>query len=352
MKKAVILLLTCIFLLSSFPSTVWAAQSADFGQEFTQYLADAGTQRGSEVTEADVEASLSVYGLSIADFDTVPELSDFLGDIIAPDLSNISTIYEEYGLTEETLNKLLADNGETVSDYIYVNDLSSAVYFYQNPSESDTTGKEDMVNELLPVILDKIDLTEEELTRLKDYFTSLEDYMASEEVQAKYTGLNNRMTELMKAAIAGEKTDEQLTAEMASIYDEFLPLMKLKANITLVKDGAEKEISLADLFAMGNLEKDAVVKIALYSTDSQLLADFSISGDMFEEDVQDITSDVIDTVDSPSKQTYKATTVKGGKLPKTASNDITYASFGLLAAIAGVLMYLWTKNVKGENNKE
>lgn len=357
MKKLCGIILTCLFLIASLPYTVMAAQSPDFEQEFTQYLSDSSVDRGQEVAKEDVEASLDLYGYTLADFDTVQEMKDFLGEVIKTDLSNLITIYEDYGLTQESLIQLLADNGETMGDYVYLYDLDSAVDFYTSSDDttSETSGMDEAINQLLPVILEKIDISDAEITQLINHFTSIEDYLNSSEVQAKYEDLNVRMINLLTASISGEKTEEEIAAEMASIYDEFLPLMKLKAVITLKMDGKETVLPFTELFGMQELEDDATVNVALYNTDSQFLADFKVSNDMFEtgvdagEQIEDVTKEVIKTVENTSKNS--ATTVKGAKLPKTASNHITYASFGLTAILAGAFMYRKVRNVKGEIQK-
>lgn len=349
MKKLFGILLTLLLLVSSLPQMAFAAQSADFDQEFTQYLAELSTERGREVTKDQVEASLAIYDLSLEDFDTIQEVKDFLGNAIKADYSNLSYIYETYGLNLDTLKQLLEDNGDDISDYIYLSDLETAVYFYQNGGSDETDNTESdldkVMNELLPVILEKIDLTDAEIEQLTNHFNSISEELSGTEFQEKYKELNNRMLDLMEAAISGEKSREEISAEMTSIYEEFLPMLHLKTVITLKQDGQEKEISLKELFDLQELDQDASLKVALYNTDSQFLADLVISGDMFEsgqeaeEQLQNVTEEVIKTVDKVSSEHAAAKTAKGAKLPKTASDHAAYASFGLITAFAGLIMF-------------
>lgn len=359
MKKFMGILLACLMVFTVLPNTVLAAQSESFEQDLTQYLSEISITRGREVTREDVEEALAYYEYSMEEFETVQELSEFLGEVISADLSNLSAIYEDYELTQETLTKLLADNGESIDDYIYVYDLDEAVFFYSDYSEfydeELDMSMAEIFNEVLPQLLTALDITDQELEQVTNYYASMEEYLSSPEVLAKFTELDNRMTDLMTAIMTAEKTDEEIASEMASIYEEVLPLMKLNAKITLVQNGTEKEVTLGELFLMKELGSDTTLKVALYDLDSQLLVDFSFSEDMFaefdtEEETENVAQDVVKVVEKASSNQNNATskTVKGAKLPKTATNNISYALMGMVLVFAGVLMYRKVRDVKSE----
>lgn len=366
MKKFMAILLACLMVFTSLPNTVLAAQSPDFEQDLTQYLSEISTARGYEVTREDVEETLAYYEFSMEDFETVQELKEFLGEVISADLSNLNSIYENYDLTQDTLTKLLADNGETIDDYIFLDDLDEAAYFYSDSSEftDENLDMAAIMEEVLPQLLASLDITDAEIAQLTNHFTSIEEYMNSPEVAAKLTELDNRMMDLVTAMISGEKTDEEVASEMASIYEEVLPILKLNAKITIVQNGTEKEVTLTELFLMGELASDATLKVALYNLDSQLLVDFSVSEEMFAsefgtgEQIENVTQDVVKVVEKASTSQDKTAnqtvnkTVKGAKLPKTATNHMFYTLMGFVLVFAGVFMYRKVRDVKGENIQE
>ncbi|MFC3885762.1 processed acidic surface protein [Bacillus songklensis] len=136
-------------------------------------------------------------------------------------------------------------------------------------------------------------------------------------------------------------------AEIASIYEELLSIFKLKTSFSLVKGDSESPLSLSDLMGLEEL-KDANLKVTIYSTDGQLLADMIVTGEMVDsetvidagEQIEESAEDVTKTVEQQTaakiekpkaplkaqkgkimaKKSAEHKTVKGAKLPKTASN--------------------------------
>lgn len=348
MKKLCVILFACVLMNSFLPQTALAAVSTDFEQEFTTYLTEKSNERGLTVIKGNVEEALARYYLSLEDFETVQEMSDFLGDVIKSDLSNMNDIYNRYHITEAELSQLLMDHGETINDYIYLNDLESSVSFYQSSSDLQNSTSEisNYIKQILPVILAKIDLSNSEIEQLKKHYASIEENLSSTEFQIKYAALDSRMNDLRLAALKGEKSEEEIASEMASIYEDFLPLLKLNVIITLKQDGKDTVLSLADLFRMDKINDKATIYFALYNDESKFLADFSLSDKIFEsilegEQTENATDDVIKSIDKASsgQNSGIAKTVNGAKLPKTASYNFIYVISGIIIVIAGLLMY-------------
>lgn len=348
MKKLCVILFACVLMSSLLPQTALAAVSNDFEQEFTTYLTEKSSERGLTVTKENIEETLAHYNLSLEDFETVQEMSDFLGDVIKSDLSNMNDIYNRNHITEAELSQLLMDHGETINDYIYVNDLENAVSFYQSSSDlqNGTSEIANYIKQILPVILEKIDLSNSEIEKLKEHYASIEDNLSSTEFQIRYAALDSRMNDLRLTALKGEKSEKEIASEMASIYEDFLPLLKLKVIITLSQDGKDTVLSLADLFRMDKINDKATINFALYNDASKFLADFSLSDQIFEsilegEQTGNVADDVIKSIDKASsgQNSRIAKTINGAKLPKTASNNIIYSISGIIIMIAGLLLY-------------
>lgn len=331
-----------------------------FEQDLVEYLTKVSEERGFEVTKEDVEASLAIYEANIEEFETVEDLSDFLGEVIKEDHSNLDYFYENYELDKQALFQLLEENGEDINDYVYIDDLDNAVWLYSEDALLPGMDEE-IAEDLLPIFQEEIDLTAEELQRIEDHLMSLEEHLSNPETLERLDELANRMIAFEDFDVAAELTAEQM-AEIASMYEELLSIFKLEAVYSLVKGGSETPLSLMDLMKLEEL-KGANLKVVFYSTDGQFLADLIVTGEMVDsetvietgEQIEKSAEEVTKTVAQPSvakpekqknitqkKPQYK--TVKGAKLPKTASDYIPNALFGLFIVLAGILMYRKVRN--------
>ncbi|MGZ9816791.1 processed acidic surface protein [Peribacillus simplex] len=323
----------------------------NFDKELVNYLAKVSKERGFEVTKEDIEASLELYDFSTEEFESVEELSEFLGDVIKADLSNLDYFNEYYGMNKQALLQMLEENGEDINDYIYIDNLEETVW---NLSDGALDGE--VAEDLLPIFEEELGLTEEELQRLEDHLMSLEDHLSNPETVKRLEELGNRMMAFEEFDVATELTAEQI-AEMASIYEELLSIFKLNISYSLVKSGSESPVSLLDLMKLEEL-KGANLKIAIYNTEGKFLADLLITGDMVDSDtltnaggqIKESAKEVQKTIEKapvakPVKQkisTHTKTehqTVKGAKLPNTASDYIPNALLGLCIILFGSLMY-------------
>ncbi|MFB3163798.1 processed acidic surface protein [Neobacillus sp. 179-J 1A1 HS] len=325
----------------------------NFDQDLVEYLAMVSEERGFEVTKEDIETSLAIYESTLEEFESVEDLSAFLSEVIKADLSNLDYFYENYELDQKALFQLLEENGKDLNDYVYVDDLENAVWEYSG-DELNPGMDEEIAEELLPIFQEEIDLTDEELQRIEEHLMSLEEQLSDPAILERLEELGNRMMAFEEFDAAAELTAEQI-AEIASIYDEFLSIFKLKADFTLVKGGSETPLSFWDLLKMEEL-KGANLKVALFSTDGQLLADLIVTGEMVDsetvietgEQIEESTEEVTKTVEQPaaakpqksmSNVKSEVKTVKGAKLPKTASDYLPNALLGLAVVLIGILIF-------------
>ncbi|WP_179288964.1 processed acidic surface protein [Bacillus sp. 7894-2] len=332
MRKLGVVLSVVVLIFSLF-SPAASAQTPEFDEEFQQYLSDISATRGLEVTREDIEASLSWYDESIENFSSIEELSDFLGEVIKGDLSNLLFIYEEYDLDEDSLISLLEEYGEELDDYIFVGDLEEAVFFYT----ADEFVDEDMIKELLEVFKTEFDLTDEEIERLKNHLLSIEDDLSSPETIQRLEELAYRMMEIGDFDVAGELTSEQVE-EMLAIFDELLSIYQVKVEYTLITNNSEKELTLLELFNMTELI-NAKLKISIYNLAGEFLADIIITGEMFDSDLIKETGKDLTKATEKVKKPSENKTEKGGKLPNTASNNMLYGVMGVFSLMIGVTLF-------------
>lgn len=372
MKKLGAILLSFLLFVGVFPTSSFAAAST-FDADFNKYLKSVSQTRGFEVTKDDVEYSLSLYDHSLENYDTIADLEDFLGEPIAADLHNVQDVYADFDLDKTSLNALLKENGQSLDDYVYLDDLYEDVGFYlegddwyeddESYDEEDASYDDELLSEedlsgLLSFMQSELGLTSEELNRIEAHFTSLEDELSNEATLNRLDQLGERLAAFEDFDTATELSADQI-AELMSIYKEMLSIFHLDAKFALVQGGNERPLSLTDLINLEEL-KNASLKISLYTTDGKFLADMVITGDMFNSDIITDTGKEVqksaEAVAKPAqaqkpavekkqepvkKQTNGAVqkTVKGGKLPETASNYATNTLIGLVLVAAGFVLF-------------
>lgn len=336
-------LLAIILMLAVTPNISFAAKSSSFDADLDAYLKEISATRGMPVTKDDIEKTLSNYDEKIADFDSMDGedgLKSFLGDVIKGDYSNLTDILKENNLSLDELKALLKENGEDINDYVFVDDLDEAVFFYLYPDDESNSGiDEDMIKELLPMFQEEFDLTEQEITNLKNHFMKISDKLSTPEAINQMEQLSQRMEAFSQFSSLDELTANDVQ-EILSIYDELFSMLELKVNFYLVKGNKETPLSLLDLMKMENLI-NAKLEANIYDLDGNLLADLIITGDMVDSGTVKQIGKNIDTaakkVEKVTSQKPVVKTVKGGQLPNTAGNYVLNILIGFIILLAGIL---------------
>lgn len=319
-----------------------------FEQNLEAYLGTVSEERGFTVTRQDLEASLAIYGMSLDDFNDVGNLGEYLGDVIKSDLSNLDYFNDAYELDEQSLLKLLTDHNDDINNYVYISDLEVAVISML--SDGDTGFDMDSLAELFKAF----GVSDEEVQNIADYFKGHEDYFSDPATIEIIDAALERLVAAAEAIGTGEEVTKDQITELLNAYNDLFAAVKMNVTFFVVKDDQETAVTLAELIEMDSID-DADLKVALYGTDSQLLADFVIEG----EDLAD-PGDVIDDNDDKTgndndkdddKKPGSNKTEKGGKMPKTATNYIPYTLIGLATALAGILAYRRLRNVGSENTR-
>lgn len=338
--------------IALFPQKAFAAESNSFDQDMAQYLADASSTRGFEVNQDDINQSLAQYGMTTDDFTSVEEIKSFLGVVIKADMSNLNDIYQSYDLDQSTLADVLSGYGEDLNDYVFLDDLDNALTLYTG-NGADNQGSEIGSNLDLTQIMSifsQSGITDSEIQNLKDYYTSMEDYLSGADVQKQLENLSTRMMTLGQTLIEKGTADknyqpsEEEINQLVSAYDEMLSIMKVKVAFSLSQNGSDTPISFTELLKMNDMG-EANLKLQLFTADSKLLADMVLQGDPGKSGLGEILGEVSGTNSDHS-------TVKGGTLPKTASDNLSNTVLGLFVATAGILIYRKVRNDKSETIKE
>jgi processed acidic surface protein len=394
LKRLLSVLLVVTLTLGLIPLTAFA-QIDSQDQEFQNFLQEIGMSEDEFLTYLE-----DMHDFTLADFDSVSELKDYLGPLV--DESNLQDLLDRLELTKQELEDMLAENGTSLDEYIFYDDLYFDVYElqyqeeltpitdeslqllldayefeskeelekflnkyddsienYENIEDLEAAvavlvsqeGKDEIIN-----ILDKFGLSLDESKKLANYSMNIfEDPNA--DVEDFYTKLEDIANRLM-AFREFDSTDDLSADEIAEILDvwnDLLNLFELKTEFYLTKDGKTTPLSVESLLKMDSTN-GADLKINIFSKDGEFLADMVITAEMFGSDFLDETGENLKQTEQIAKEVSKVATklpekalkrtVKGGKLPNTASDYLPNALGGLAIAAAGIILFRRMK-VKG-----
>lgn len=394
MKRLLSVLLAVTLTLGLIPITAFA-QIDSQDQEFQNFLQEIGMSEDEFLTYLE-----DMHDFTLADFDSVSELKDYLGPLV--DESNLQDLLDRFELTKQELEDMLAENGTSLDEYIFYDDLYFDVYElqyqeeltpvtdeslqqllddyefeskeelekflnkyddsienYENIEDLEVAvavlvsqeGKDEIIN-----ILDKFGLSLDESKKLANYSMNIfEDPNA--DVEDFYTKLEDIANRLM-AFREFDSTDDLSADEIAEILDvwnDLLNLFELKTEFYLTKDGKTTPLSVESLLKMDSTN-GADLKIKIFSKEGEFLADMVITAEMFGSDFLDETGENLKQTEQIAKEVSKVATklpekalkrtVKGGKLPNTASDYLPNALGGLAIAAAGIILFRRMK-VKG-----
>ncbi|MDF2905007.1 MAG: hypothetical protein K0R34_328 [Herbinix sp.] len=319
----------------------------DFDAKLVDYLASISEERGFEVTKERLEEALAVYDTKLDSFETVVDIKDYMGEAIKADLSNLSPIYAAYRIDQKTLFELLEKSGKSINDYIYVYDLIEV-------ASQANTDIPVMDEAMLFELLEMMDITDAELNKIAAYFASLESYFADPAFLEAFNSWTERVPNLEEFDNAEVLSPEQ-ASQITAFFNEFFSIMKINPVISFIRDGKETMISFDELIQLREFDYTTTdLKITLYGTDGTLLADYFVTSEFIDylsglygeipENEQDNTTKPV--IKSSNQKPSVPKTVSGGKLPRTATNNIPGIILGGLLVLVGVLMFKKVNYVK------
>lgn len=323
-------------------------------------------QLGTPLTETGIAQVMDTYKLTRAELNSLLEEfgdvdsgvdvldGDFI--IFMEELEESLDFYMSFEedltpITEENLALLIADFGftskgeleqflnlfdDSLEDYEYIEDLESSIMFYQEEWLFDLD---------IEGVFAEFGVTEQELERLAKHFETL-DYM-NPAFEERLMELSERMMAIEEFTTVTELSAEQI-AELLSIYGEFMELFELEAKYYFVKGDEKKEMSVQSLISLESTDGYDLL-IELYNLQGDFLADILLTADMFGSDLiidtgkelENSTPTVIPPPKKPADNTNQ--TVKGGKLPKTASDFAQNIAIGLGFIAFGALLFRRTR---------
>ncbi|MBN3554172.1 processed acidic surface protein [Fictibacillus nanhaiensis] len=335
MKKYFAFLSVFALLFSLFPNVSFAAVDE---KELTEFLEEVSSERGIEFSKVDLEDYVMEYfEEDLAFFENVTELRDSLGAVIKSDYSNLETIYEDYELDQESLFSLLEENGESIDNYIFVDDLYFDVSFFLDVEEMPE----------MPEIGDmfaEFDLTEDELNAMMEHLVALEDKLSDPAMEERLMDLADRMMAFEDFESVDDLTDAQIS-EFLSISQELLNIFELQPKFFLTNGTDTQPLSLKELLYLKDMKKGYKLKIEFYDLKGKFILDMLFTAEMIGakiiqetgKDIKEVPK-VVEKIEKV-KSSPKHKTVKGAKLPKTASDYGTNMMLGLGIALVGGFMF-------------
>lgn len=273
-------------------------------------------------TQADLQAYLDYYEMSLDEFSSIEELDEFLGTPITDE--NIEQLLGKYDMTRAELDELLAGFGESIDDYWFIEDLDVSIEFYQN-HDVEMKESEDF--------LAMIGLTEEEVDQFFNHLMALDQTALEDEMVI----VSRRLEPFLEMDPETELTDQQIQ-ELTSVWTEMLTLLKLDPKYYLVDaKGTKRPVTFGELAVMENLNDKESLLLELYDTTGTLLLDLQLSEDML---TSDFVFDGAEELTEVGELAGELTKIKHEKLPNTASSYGLNIVIGLLMIMIGSMNFL------------
>lgn len=390
MKRFSLLVLAAMLAFSVFPSFAFAIESDSKEldaflkeinwekQTYLDYLEskdyswedfESVDELGTPLSEAAIPPVLEKYNLTRAELNALleengdvekgqdvldsewllfaEELDEYVGFYLSENTETpltdeaLQQLIEDYGFeTKENLESFLNEYDDSIANYDTVEALEEAIdnYIFSTEYGFELAG-----------LFEELGLTEEELERLEAHLNTLP--IETPAFQDRAMALADRMMLIGDFDSADDLSAEQI-AEILDIFSDLLDLFELKTQYFLVKDSDKKEINLSTLISLETVNGyDLLVEI--YNNQGTFLADILLTAEMFGSDIiketgEDIKEAEETVVVAPapiakSPTSAKAApvkqTVKGGKLPDTASPYVTNTLAGLALVLLGVVLY-------------
>jgi processed acidic surface protein len=314
MKKAFLISIVLLFFVQQ---TSFAAPPQN---ELDQLLSEL------DWTMNDLTDYLGYYELTIDDFETIEDLKDMLGTPITNE--NLADLLLQYELTRPEMDTILAEFGETLDDYYFIEDLDIALSFYLGHDEEMAELEEFMA---------LIGLTDAEVDSLFTHFMELDQ----EPLEQQMEGIITRLDPFLMIDETTELTEAQQD-ELISVLQDMMGILKLEPQFYLVnRSGVETPVTFKELINMEELYGNDLL-IQLYHTNGGLILDMQMSEEMLMSDFLFQSGKEFAEVGDLAGE---LTTLFHNKLPNTASTLWANMLLGLLLIGLGIIVFMFSKRI-------
>lgn len=252
-------------------------------------------------------------------------ISFYMGTPITDE--NLKDLLGDYEMTYDELIQLLEENGDSLDNYEFIEDLEDAILTYSG----------DMFGDVFSEIFKEIGITDDELEKLLNHLMSID---LDEKAEQRLEKISEQMMAIGDFESESDLTEEQVQ-EILNAYQEMLSIFQLNTKFYLVKGSEKKTITLNELAQLESANGYNLL-IELYDLNGNLLADMILTPEVFGSDIIKDTAQKIDKVEKtiikPHAKPIKKT-INGGKLPNTAGHYGDYLLGGFVMILIGIILF-------------
>lgn len=297
-------------------------QAALTNEEVTQYIEEIG------LTHEELTNYLAYHNSSLDKFETVEELDSYLGTPInATNLGQLLTVHD---LTEKELHTLLAGFGESIDEYLFIEDLEVDVNFYLKHAE--------ILHEA-ERLLSEIGLSEDEADRLFEHLISVNK---NNTIQNELSTININLEQYFSYDKTTSLSEAQ-KADLSTLFENMLNTLRLNPVYYVVMDKTKKDISLQELLTM-DVSEDMVVVVELINEEDQVIMDMHLTEDRLNSDYLLDRGEQFLNIASSANDLNAA--MIAANLPNTASPYGNNIVLGLAILFIGCLLLFKGKTLK------
>ncbi|WP_088043743.1 processed acidic surface protein [Bacillus sp. EAC] len=314
------------------------AQAAPNKTELTTYL------KSIDMTQIELENYLkSNYGESIADYDSVDELKDTLGEPLTKE--SLAAILTDYDYTEDQVKELavyyddMDENASLLETYYFTSDIENLILL-----ESDSSGEMPSMDDMSK-LLDSFGITQTEIDHVSSYIEKVmkDDPSAEAKLQVlaeRMTNLSDKYADIFSMDTAPDELPAELSAELTNIVKELQSTLKIDVKVAIEQNGVKTPLTFAKMLMMDDSADsmaNAKVYLDIYDNSGNLLLDAVVTEDLLlNDDLLGMVNDVKVNVKNHSNGISR--TENGGKLPKTATHTTEWAFVGIFMMLSALVL--------------
>ena len=243
---------------------------------------------------------LAFHELTLEEFESLEELDTFIGTPITE--ANLNELLATQDLSREELQSLLSGFGESLDQYLFIEDLEVDVKFYLDHAE--------VIQEAQRLLAD-VGLSEDEVDRLFHHILSIDKSLLEKDIDRITQGLEPFYSYERKSEVTSEMNEN-----LMDLYNEMLTAFQLTPSYFIFNDGEKSAISVSDLIGEDSLKGDKLL-VELTNAQGSMVLDFEVTEKMLVDDFLLVRGEQLMNVAGLASEL--SVSMAGDQLPNTAS---------------------------------
>lgn len=310
MKRSVLLFIWLLLLLGSVIVSEHAMAAEVNEEKLQQYVAN------NNWSKEELLEYLEFYDLSLADFESLEELQEFLGTPITDE--NLNELVSKYGMDHGDLEKLLAEYGETVADYKFIEDIGLDIDFFLAYQDEFA-----MVTDFVSLL----GMTEAEMQKLFNHFSGLAEEQTKEQLAEIFASLEALEYVREKDNLSADEQEQ-----LFSLWNAMLEVLDIDASFFLLEEEALIPVELEELIAEEMLNGYSL-QMVLHKLSGEQLATLVFSEEILASHLMYESLEQMGEVVKLADQYRDMLEI--AKLPKTAGNFVVNILLSIFLIVSG-----------------